>query len=164
MDKTQINSRTIEVINALLNKIPELTKTAFAETLKVKPAKFSEILNNRMNAGTDLMALLCSKYSVSPEYILMGEGDMFKNKQSSRPISEHYDVNLDNKNSDNETIKQESPINILLSIIREKDNKLQEQAEEIGRLRERVEQLECTKETKERPVSDVQSSGLADVG
>jgi len=117
-----------------------------------------------MNAGTDLMALLCSKYSVSPEYILMGEGDMFKNKQSSRPISEHYDVNLDNKNSDNETIKQESPINILLSIIREKDNKLQEQAEEIGRLRERVEQLECTKETKERPVSDVQSSGLADVG
>ena len=132
MDKTQINSRTIEVINTLLNKIPELTKTALAETLKVKPAKFSEILNNRMNAGTDLMALLCSKYSVSPEYILMGEGDMFKNKQSSRPISEHYDVNLDNKNSDNETIKQESPINILLSIIREKDNKLQEQAEEIG--------------------------------
>ena len=160
MDKTQINSRTIEVINTLLNKIPELTKTALAETLKVKPAKFSEILNNRMNAGTDLMALLCSKYSVSPEYILMGEGDMFKNKQSSRPISEHYDVNLDNKNSDNETIKQESPINILLSIIREKDNKLQE----LGRLRERVEQLECTKETKERPVSDVQSSGLADVG
>lgn len=74
MDKTQINSRTIEVINTLLNKIPELTKTALAETLKVKPAKFSEILNNRMNAGTDLMALLCSKYSVSPEYILMGEG------------------------------------------------------------------------------------------
>lgn len=41
MDKTQINSRTIEVINTLLNKIPELTKTALAETLKVKPAKFS---------------------------------------------------------------------------------------------------------------------------
>lgn len=164
MDKSQINSRTIEVINTLLNKIPELTKAALADTLKVKPAKFSEILNGRMNAGTDLMALLCSKYSVSPEYILMGEGDIFKNKQSSKPISEHYDTNSDNKNNDNETIKQESPINILLSIIREKDNKLQEQAEEIGRLRERVEQLECTKETKERPVSGVQSSGLADVG
>lgn len=94
----------------------------------------------------------------------MGDGDIFKNKQSSKPISEHYDTNSDNKNNDNETIKQESPINILLSIIREKDNKLQEQAEEIGRLRERVEQLECTKETKERPVSGVQSSGLADVG
>lgn len=78
MDKSQINSRTIEVINTLLNKIPELTKTALADTLKVKPAKFSEILNGRMNAGTDLMALLCSKYSVSPEYILMGEGIYLK--------------------------------------------------------------------------------------
>ena len=164
MDKSQINDRTIEVINTLLNKNPELTKTALAETLKVKPAKFSEILNGRMNAGTDLMALLCSKYSISPEYILMGEGDIFKNKQPSKPMSERNNTNSNYNSNDNEAVKQESPINILLSIIREKDNKLQEQAEEIGRLRERVEQLECIKETKERPVSGAQSSGLADVG
>ena len=68
-----------------------------------------------------------------------------------------YIIYKDNKN---EITKQD----VSASIIERLLTTIQEQAEEIGRLRERVEQLECIKEAKERPVSGAQSSGLADVG
>lgn len=101
---------------------------------------------------------------VNIEWLMTGKGEMLKTKHTPEALIPENEPIPSNKDNKNETIKQESPINILLSIIREKDDKLQEQAEEIGRLRERVEQLECIKETKERPVSGAQSSGLADVG
>lgn len=79
MEKEQINSRTIGAINTLLEQHSALTKTALASSLNVKPAKFSEILNGRMMAGADMMALLCSEYNISASYILTGEGTMFNN-------------------------------------------------------------------------------------
>ena len=79
MEKEQINSRTIGAINTLLEQDSALTKTALASSLNVKPAKFSEILNGRMMAGADMMALLCSEYNISASYLLTGEGTMFNN-------------------------------------------------------------------------------------
>lgn len=75
MDKESINSRFIKAIDSLLQD-KGLTKTMIASSLGVKPAKFSEILNNRMMAGTDMIASLCEKYSFSPIWLLMGEGPM----------------------------------------------------------------------------------------
>ena len=88
MEKEQINSRTIGAINTLLEQDSALTKTALASSLNVKPAKFSEILNGRMMAGADIMALLCSEYNISASYILTGEGTMFNNG-SKLPIAHH---------------------------------------------------------------------------
>ena len=66
MDKSEINSRFIQAINSLL-KDKGLTKSNIASSLGIKPAKFSEILNNRMNAGTDTIAKLCA-YTASTHH------------------------------------------------------------------------------------------------
>lgn len=92
MEKEQINSRTIGAINTLLENDSTLTKTALATSLNVKPAKFSEILNGRMMAGADMMALLCSEYDISASYLLTGEGNMFKEKDLPASIS--YDPSI----------------------------------------------------------------------
>ena len=101
MEKEQINSRTIGAINTLLEQDITLTKTALATSLNVKPAKFSEILNGRMMAGADMMALLCSEYNISASYLLTGEGNMFKEENPPASISNdpsigkpYYDVDF----------------------------------------------------------------------
>ena len=75
MDKISINQRFIEAVNNLLQD-KGLTKAGIAANLGVKPAKFSEILNNRMMAGTDMIASLCEQFSYSPIWLLVGEGPM----------------------------------------------------------------------------------------
>ena len=75
MGKTDINKRFVAAINSLLQD-SGLTKAKVAESLGVKPAKFSEILNNRMNAGVDVIAKLCEQYSFSESWILNGKGYM----------------------------------------------------------------------------------------
>lgn len=75
MDKDSINERFIKAVSTLFQD-KGLTKTSIAESLGLKPSKFSEILNSRMKAGTDTIAALCEKYSFSPSWILMGEGTM----------------------------------------------------------------------------------------
>lgn len=47
-----------------------------AQMLGLKPSKFSEILNKRMMAGTDVLSILVSKFNISPQWLLTGEGIM----------------------------------------------------------------------------------------
>ena len=56
MEKTDINGRFITAINHLIES-RKLSKTSIAQSLGIKPAKFSEILNERMNVGTETLAL-----------------------------------------------------------------------------------------------------------
>lgn len=79
MDKNIINTRFIEAINMLLDKDNSLSKGDLASALSIKPAKFSEILNGRMKAGSDLIAILSKKFEISSEWLLNGEGEIFKN-------------------------------------------------------------------------------------
>ena len=60
MRKEDINKRVIEAIKWLLANTEGLNKTALAEAFGIKPAKFSESLNERMMAGSDIMGTLCS--------------------------------------------------------------------------------------------------------
>lgn len=113
MDKLTINKRVIEVIDMLLNTDKDLNKTLLAESLGVKPAKFSEILKERMNAGTDIMNQLCIKYKISPDYILTGRGEIKEKDKEEKFLS-----------SDK-----------LIEMIDQKDKIIREQAEEIGRLK-----------------------------
>ena len=58
MTKKNINDRVVQAISIILKNKQSLSKTALADSLGVKPAKFSEILNGRMMAGTDMMSIL----------------------------------------------------------------------------------------------------------
>ena len=83
MDKIEINNRVIEAIYYVLNCSDSLSKTELAKEFGIKASKFSEILNKRMMAGTDVMSLLVKKYNISPNWLLNGDGPML-----------NYDVNI----------------------------------------------------------------------
>ena len=107
MDKENINKRTIQAIIHLLETTPGLTKTAMAESFGISPSKFTEILKERMNAGTEIMSGLSIYYGVSADWILTGKGEMMCSHRinpthsfalkSDRPIDQQevplYDYN-----------------------------------------------------------------------
>ena len=125
MSKEQINRRVLTAVGVVLDTHKELTKTAIAQLLGIKPSTFTEILKGRMNASTDLMALLTSNYGVSATWLLVGTGEMF--------VSEEQDTH--NHSS------AESLVDKLLCIIDKKDDIIRQQAEDIGQLRAELAQL-----------------------
>ena len=86
---------------------------------------------------------------INPEWLLTGNGEMLRNNTCP---------NSENK-QDNTT--PSDPSMALLMLIREKDNIIREQAEEIGSLKEQLKRIEY--EFKKH-VSDVSSSTIASVG
>lgn len=154
--KADINMRFVKAIESLLQD-KELTKTGIAQSLGIKPAKFSEILNFRMNVGTETIALLCDLYSFNPTWILLGEGSMLTAghiKGRSKPaiaVSKLPDFPLDSN----------GVCEMFLTIMQDKDLRANELAEEIGQLKEQVRQLTIE---KERLAANAQSSSTANVG
>ena len=90
MGKEQINSRVINAVGALLNTHKELTQTAIAKMLGIKPSTLTEILKGRMNASVDLMELLASNYGVSATWLLVGTGEMFTNEEKQNGKKAYY--------------------------------------------------------------------------
>lgn len=125
MSKEQINSRVLTAVGVILDTHKELTKTAIAKLLGIKPSTFTEILKGRMNASSDLMALLTSNYGVSATWLLVGTGDMF--------VSEEADAHNDSN--------AEPMVDKLLGIIDKKDDIIRQQAEDVGQLRAELAQL-----------------------
>lgn len=124
MGKEQINTRVLTALTSVLDTHKELTKTGFAQLLGVKPSTFTEILKGRMNAGSDLMALLTSKFGISATWLLVGTGEMLA---SETPEQTSGDPLVDR----------------LLHIIDKKDELIRQQAEDIGQLREQLAQLKA---------------------
>lgn len=125
MNKEQINSRVLTAVGVVLDTHKELTKTAIAKLLGIKPSTFTEILKGRMKASSDLMALLTSNYGVSATWLLVGTGEMFASEEQ------------DTQNSSS----AEPMVDKLLGIINKKDDIIRQQAEEIGQLRAELAQL-----------------------
>ena len=90
MGKEQINSRVISAVGVLLDTHKELTQTAIAKMLGIKPSTFTEILKGRMNASLDLMALLASNFGVSATWLLVGAGEMFVNDEKQKGKTAYY--------------------------------------------------------------------------
>lgn len=78
MEKSGIQARFLASIDHILDKNSDLTKTKLAEVLGCSRTKLSEIMANRMMAGTDIISKLCIEYHISPSWLLTGEGDMLK--------------------------------------------------------------------------------------
>lgn len=180
MDKLEINSRFIQAINSLLED-KGLTKSNIASSLGIKPAKFSEILNNRMNAGTDTIAKLCALYSFNTSWLLLGEGPMLKSgiiNGRSKPATAIPQL-------PDFPMSSEGVCEMFLSIMENKDYRYKEQAEEVGMLKGEIKQLkqqiiengELKEEIgrlkeqirqmtieKEKHVSDADTSNIASAG
>lgn len=125
MGKEQINSRVLTAVGVVLDTHKELTKTAIAKMLGIKPSTFTEILKGRMNASSDLMALLTSDYGVSATWLLVGTGEMFVSEEPQPQNSSSAEPMVDK----------------LLGIIEKKDDIIRQQAENIGQLRAELAQL-----------------------
>lgn len=73
--KEEINRRFNAAVIAIMTNKLVSSKTGLAESLGVKPAKFSEILNGRMNVGVDMIARMCDFYDISPDWLLLSRGN-----------------------------------------------------------------------------------------
>lgn len=114
MGKEQINSRVINAVGVLLNTHKELTQTAIAKMLGIKPSTLTEILKGRMNASVDLMELLASNYGVSATWLLVGTGEMFVNDEKKKGKTAYYSPSVSGVN-ENLTEYTNAENNTLLS-------------------------------------------------
>lgn len=135
MGKEQINSRVINAVEVVLDKHNELTKTAIAKMLGIKPSTFTEILKGRMNTSLDLMELLASNFGVSATWLLVGTGEMFTNEDKQKGKTAYYSTAVSGvnenltayNNSENPTLLSERVAHLkkenemLTQIIEEKE-------------------------------------------
>lgn len=76
--KNSINSRFVEAVEQIISIDNLQNKAKIAEILELKPSTFSEILKKRTNVSADVINLFCDSFGVSPNWVLSGEGEMFK--------------------------------------------------------------------------------------
>lgn len=91
MNKESINKRFIVAVNYLLSSRIVSGKGAISDSLDIKPSKFSEILNSRMNVGADLIATLSDLYNIDANWLLNGRGSMLKNRAEFSPEETYSD-------------------------------------------------------------------------
>ena len=139
MGKEQINSRVINAVGVVLDSHKELTQTAIAKMLGIKPSTFTEILKGRMNASLDLMALLATNFGVSATWLLVGAGEMFSNEDKQKGKTAYYSPSVSGVNENlTEYNNHENPT--LLS-------------ERVSHLKKENEMLQTIIEEKERLIS-----------
>jgi predicted transcriptional regulator len=75
-----LNVRVVEIM-----KIKEVSKTEFASVLNISPAILSHISSGRNKPGVDVLQKILSHYpDISAEWLLMGQGDIYKAKIVSK--------------------------------------------------------------------------------
>lgn len=132
------NIRFIQVLDKLKKNGLLDDYVQAASILNTNKASISDIKSGRKKLSIEILRRMKLSYPmVSIEYIIMGVGDMFIDEKSSTP--EPADVNAGN---------------YLIE-------KITQQAEEIGALKERIRQLERAKDIS---AWDAQSSTNANVG
>lgn len=138
-----------------------IKRSDFFDAIGIAPSNFKGNAKQSELGGDKIAKILTLYTDLSAEWLMTGKGDMLKTKQTSELFIPSKDTSSSNKDRNNKVVEQENTTEILLSIIREKDNTIQEQAEEIGRLREQVKHLEWQ---REEAALDAQNSGSANVG
>lgn len=135
-----------ERLNSIIRFYSGGKPSVFAKFLGVAPSTISSWLT-RDTFDYDLIFAKCE--NISPEWLLTGRGEMIKSKRTfpenhtSCPNPELGNtISKDNNFSASDQICNDinSP---LISLIQSKDDIIRSQAEEIGRLKERIALLEC---------------------
>ena len=133
--------------------------SAFEESIGVSNGYVNSISKS---IGIDRLNILIEKYSnINIEWVLTGRGDMYKSKGSTYISScDNSTINplKDTNKAPNEQVYRD---NNSADIISKLVATIQEQAEEIGQLRERIAQLQ---REKGKNASGAQTSDIANVG
>lgn len=117
-------------------------------------------LESKTGITEDVITKFFATYpEVNIEWLMTGRGDMQKTNRTSKSLIASNEVVPTSKDNKKERAKQENSTDILLSIIQEKDAIIREQAEEIGRIRERMANLE---RMLEKNASGAPTSTIAD--
>lgn len=141
-----INERFCKIIRTLYGG----NKSAFASAIGVAPSVVENIVGKRQGKPSfDVIEKVCAIAEVNTIWLITGRGEAFDfrpDEEKEQTLNSSHSTGIEDK---------------LLAIIQEKDKVIREQAEEIGRLKERVFQLE---EGKKKNASDAPTSGVANVG
>lgn len=142
-----------------------MTIASFERSIGMANASFGKSLKNKGAIGTDKLEKILSIYSeLSPAWLLSGEGDMLKTKRTPRnPDNDNPPVchDEDKNNTPTNQVFIAEIVEKLLTTIKEKDDKIAEQAAYIGRLEERIRQMTVE---KEKHVADAPIAGIANAG
>lgn len=157
MSKDIVNQRFINCINFLIESKKVPSKSFLAKTFNISNPKFSEILNNRMNVGVDILMILVSEFNISSEWLLTGQGEMLKNAPAPEPApqeshagADRYMALLEDKIAllEKNNASLEYTISIQEKITTSQEREIQRQQEkitskdqEIQRLKEKITQL-----------------------
>lgn len=141
-----INERFTVIINTLYSG----NKSAFAKAIGVAPSVVDNIVGKRQGKPSyDVIEKVSALAAVNLNWLIseIGEPLDFYNRKKEQP----------------EEKKAASPeLELrLLEMISDKDKTIREQAEELGRLRERIVQLE---QRLEKTAGDVSTGNIASVG
>lgn len=159
LTKEEINKRFIRAVTAIMvNKLIS-SKTGLAESLGVKPAKFSEILNGRMNVGIDMIARMCDFYEVSPDWLLLSRGNnVFRRSPKQAIWIDDEDLDTNSKITEETAMENTAPLSpeqesIIYKMYKEKDEENKVLMKQIGCLEERIRQLESQNKESDSPTA-----------
>ena len=121
-----INDKVSEIIDTLFGG----NKRAFAKCVKISPTVVENVVGTRRGKPSyDVIYKICSNANISPAWLITGKGDMITSDSTPRNANERSTTQTDDARTQNSDITA-----ILL-------DRIEQQACEIARLRERVEQL-----------------------
>ena len=114
-----------------------------------------------------MAAYICEYFDISPDWLLLSRGGYFRTAPtpsifiSEGPGSTEYKQHIQNYRDYLSHQANDTKSETLLTLIKDKDQTIRNQAEEIGRLKEQIRQMTIE---KEKHVSDAPISGTANVG
>ena len=147
--KNDISARFIEAYDTLLTRKEVNDKKDFATKLGISASMVTEISKGRSSVGTFAIQNIVLQFNISADWLLTGRGDMLTNELAT--------ITKESTITDEHVTTQGATPELITGLI----NRIAEQATEIGRLNERIAQLQ---REKGKSVSDAKISGTANVG
>ena len=164
--KNELSTRFITAYETLLNDGKVSDKRDFAAKIGISPSMVTEISKGRSNVGTLAIQNIVSVFNINAEWLLTGNGPMLKSDKTGFSP----DLVRTNPTKGENYVAPTAPTGlprsqaaneIFLSLLRDKDDTIKQQAEEIGRLKEQIRQLTIEKEKR---VSGAHTSHTANAG
>jgi transcriptional regulator with XRE-family HTH domain len=103
MEHLEIKDRILKILNT-----ENISSAKFADIIGVQRSNISHILSGRNNPGLDFLQKVLIKFpSISPEWLIIGKGEMFKQslqKEFNFEIQNSYQ-NIDKTEKESEPVK-----------------------------------------------------------
>jgi transcriptional regulator with XRE-family HTH domain len=104
MAKSELTERFLQAYNTLLKQTPALTLKDFTSSIGVSPSLMTEMRKGRSDVGVKALQNIVIAYNISPEWLLLGEGEMMR---SAQPSSKSTDTPPSTDNTEIEQLRQE---------------------------------------------------------